>query len=240
MWGMALSAERNLIVSLLKLTKENTVLIETVKKDSRLPSETIMNLLEKMQNEDLIYLKPDSAEVTTTSRLKLAVKAASLGADIEHISNLLCWQEFEEIAAFALKSNGYIVQNNVRFTQAGHRWEIDVVGCKKPQVLCVDCKHWQHAISAAALRKIVDAQTQRTKALADSLPNVKLKLECTKWEKAKFLPAVLSLMPSSFKFYHEVPVVPVLSLQDFLCQLPLYVETVKFIPKTFSSLNHNL
>jgi Holliday junction resolvase-like predicted endonuclease len=233
---MALSVERNLIISLLKLTKENNVLIETIKNDAKLPAETLAGLLEKMQKENLIYLKPDSAEVTSTSRLKLALKAAALGADIEHISNLLCWQEFEEIAAYALKSNGYTVQKNVRFTHAGHRWEIDVVGCKKPQVLCIDCKHWQHSIAASALRKIVDAQTERTAALADSLPNIKLKLECTKWEKAKFLPAVISLMPSSFKFYHEVPVVPVLSLQDFLNQLPLYVDTVKFISKKFSTL----
>jgi Holliday junction resolvase-like predicted endonuclease len=235
-----LSVERNLVISILKLTKEDAVLIETVNKDAKVPSAIALELLEKMQNEELIYLKNGAVKATSTGRLKLAVKAASLGADIEYISHLLCWQEFEEIAAFALKSNGYTVQNNVRFKQAGRRWEIDVVGCKKPLVLCIDCKHWQHSISASALRKIVDEQTQRTHALADILPNVKLQPECVKWEKAKFLPAVLSLMPNSFKFYHEVPVVPVLSMQDFISQLPLYVETLKFIPKTFTTLRENL
>jgi Holliday junction resolvase-like predicted endonuclease len=197
-------------------------------------------LLRKLQNEDLIYLKPDSVEVDSTIRLKLAVRAASLGADVEHISDLLCWQEFEEIAAFALKNNGYTVHNNVRFKHAGRRWEIDVVGCKKPLVVCIDCKHWQRAIAPSALRKIVDDQTQRTRALADSVPNIALKLECARWEKAKFLPSVLSLIPSSFKFYDRVPVVPVLQLQDFISQLPAYVETLRFFPKTFNSLSHNL
>jgi Holliday junction resolvase-like predicted endonuclease len=234
------SVERNLVISLLKLTKEGPVLIENVNKDARIPSAGALKLLRKLQKEDLIYLKPDSVEVDGTSRLKLAVRAASLGADVEHISDLLCWQEFEEIAAFALKNNGYTVHNNVRFKHAGRRWEIDVVGCKKPLVVCIDCKHWQRAIAPSALKKIVDDQIQRTRALADSVPNIALKLECARWEKAKFLPSVLSLIPSSFKFYDRVPVVPVLQLQDFITQLPAYVETLRFFPKTFNSLSHNL
>ncbi len=173
------------------------------------------------------------------SRLKLAVKAITLGADVQHVGNLLCWQEFEEIAAYALQNYGYTVQNNVRFKYAGRRYEIDVVGCSKPNVVCIDCKHWQHAITQSALRKIVEEQIARTKALTDSLPNPKLNLECTKWSSAKFFPAVLSLMPSAFKFYYEVPIVPILQLQDFLNQLPVYAETLKYYPKMFPSLRHN-
>jgi Holliday junction resolvase-like predicted endonuclease len=196
-------------------------------------------LLEKLQSEGLIYLKKDSIEVENNCRLKLAVKAASLGADVERISSLLCWQEFEEITAFALKSNGYVVSTNVRFKNAARRWEIDVVGCKKPLVICIDCKHWQHAIAPSALRRIVDSQVERTQVLADSLPNIALKLECTKWSNAKFFPCILSLIPSSFKFYYDVPIVPILQLQDFLNQMPAYTESIKFFPKTFTSLSHS-
>ena len=234
-----MSVERNLVISLLKLTKKGPVLTESVNRDARIPSATARKLLKKLQNEGLIYLKQDSVEVENNSRLKLAVKAASLGADVEHISNLLCWQEFEEITAFALKNNGYAVSNNVRFKNAVRKWEIDVVGCKKPLVVCIDCKHWQHAIAPSVLKRIVDSQVERTRALADSLPNIALKLECTKWSEAKFIPSILSLIPSSFKFYYEVPIVPILQLQDFLNQLRAYTESIKFFPKTFNSLSHN-
>jgi Holliday junction resolvase-like predicted endonuclease len=233
-----MSVERNLVLSFLKLTKEGTVLIESVNKESRIPSSVTLKLLDKLENENLIYLKSNSIEVDSNSRLKLAVKAASLGADIEHISDLLCWHEFEEIAALALKNNGYVVKNNVRFKHEGKRWEIDVVGCKKPLVICIDCKHWQRAISPSALHRIVDLQMQRTLALADSLPNIALKLESAKWEKTKFIPAVLSLIPSVYKYCQKVPVVPVLQLQDFICQLPAYTESLKFFPKTFKMLPH--
>ncbi len=234
-----MSVERNLIISLLKLTKEGPVLTESVNRDARIPSATARKLLGKLQNEGLVYLKSESVEVDSSMRLKLAVKAASLGADVEHISNLLCWQEFEEIAAFALKNNGYAVANNVRFKHASRKWEIDVVGCKKPLVICIDCKHWQHAIAPSVLKRIVDLQVERTRALVDSLPSISLNLECTKWSTAKFIPSVLSLMPSSFKFYDKVPVVPIFQLQDFLNQLPACTESLKFFPKTFNSLSHN-
>ena len=234
-----MSVERSLLISILKLTKEGAVLVETVNKEARIPSDVSWSLLEKLQNENLIYLKTDSIEVDSNSRLKIAVKAASLGADVERVSDLLCWKEFEEIAALALKNNGYTVQKNVRFKHEAKRWEIDVVGCKKPLVLCIDCKHWQRAITPSALRRIVDLQTQRTHALADSLPNINLKIECVKWEKAKFIPTVLSLIPSAFKFYDKVPVVPVLQLQDFIHQLPACTESIKFFPKEFKTLSHD-
>jgi Holliday junction resolvase-like predicted endonuclease len=233
------SVERNIVISALKLTKKGVALTEDVNKDAHVPTAVACKVLDKMQSEDLINLRDGKLEADTTGRLQLAVKAIALGADIEVISNLLCWQEFEEIAAYALKSNGYIVQNNVRFKQGGRRWEIDVVGCKKPLVVCVDCKHWGHAIAASALTKIVDAQIDRTKAFTDFLPNIKLQMQCTQWEKAKFVPVVLSLVQGSYKYVHDVPVVPVLKLQDFINQLPLYTEELKVFPKTFPSLSHN-
>ena len=233
-----MSVERNLIISLLKLTKVGFVLTEDVKNDSRTPSTTATELLSKLQCEGLVYLKPDSVKVDSCMRLKLAVKAASLGSDVENISNLLCWQEFEEIAAYALKNYGYAVANNVRFKHVDRRWEIDVVGCKKPLVVCIDCKHWQHAISPSALRRIVDSQVERSAAFADSLPNLKLNVECTRWKEAQFIPIIISLMPSSFKFYNKVPVVPILQIQDFLNQMPLYTESLKVFRKSFTRLNH--
>ncbi len=235
-----MSVERNLLISLLKLTKEGPVLTELVKREARLPSTVTMKLLVKLQDQGLVYLKQGTVETESGSRLKLAVQALALGADVECVSNLLCWQEFEEIAGFALKNNGYAVSNNVRFKQAGRRWEMDVVGCKKPLVVCIDCKHYQHAIATSALKKIVDSQVERTRALADSLPSPTLKLECAQWSDAKFMPAILSLVPSAFKFYCEVPVVPILQLQDFLNQLSAHAENVRFFNKTFNKLSHNL
>ncbi|MGD6934335.1 MAG: restriction endonuclease [Candidatus Bathyarchaeia archaeon] len=231
-----ISVERNLIISLLKLTQKTGVLLKDVKDHSKLPTETTYMLLEKFQSENLLNLNNQTVEVSIDDRLKLAVKAVSLGADVQTVSDLLCWQEFEEIAIMALRNNGFAVAKNVRFSHGGRKWEIDAVGCKRPLVVCIDCKHWGKAISASVLGKIAQAQAYRAKALSEFLPAVKLQLECTKWEKAQFVPAILSLVQGSFKFYDDIPIVPVLQLQDFLCQLPAYMYQLKAFPKVFDHL----
>jgi Holliday junction resolvase-like predicted endonuclease len=235
-----LVVERDLLISLLKLTKNGSIPLKSVKIDSRLSSTIAVNLLQNLQNEDIIYLENGAVEVNSYSRLKIAIKALSLGADVEAVSNLLRWQEFEEIAAVALERNGYVTAKNVRFKHGGRRWEIDVVGCKKPLVLCVDCKHWHHGLSLSALKRIVEAQAQRTRALAELLPSTGIKLECVKWKGAKFVPAVLSLIHGSFKFYDQVPIVPVLQLQDFLHQVPAYTDSLKTFTREFEHLRHDL
>lgn len=231
--------ERDLLISLLKLTKDGPVLIEVVNKDSRIASDIVRKLLEKLQNEDMIYLQGDTVKAINDNRLRLAVKAASLGADVEHVSAFLRWQEFEDIAAIALERNDYVVAKNVRFKHAGRKWEIDIVGCKKPLVICIDCKHWRHGMATSALKRTTEAQVERTRALAASLPHVSLEIECTKWNKAKFIPTVLSLTQGRFKFYDMVPIVPVLQLQDFLSQLPAYTESLKYFSKEFDHLAHD-
>src|SRR3990172_4104958 len=229
----------NLVISLLKLTRAGSVLIENVNRDARIPSDVTKKLLQNLQNQELVYLKGDEVEADTSGRVKLAIKAVSLGADVEQVSSLLCWQEFEEIAAFTLRNNSYVVAKNVRFKHGGRKWEIDVVGCRKPLVVCVDCKHYHHGMSPSAMQKIAEAQTQRTKALAESLPNVTMKLDCASWDKAKFVPAILSLLPSRVKFCDDVPIVPILQLQDFISQLPIQVESLTYFRKEFSHLRHD-
>jgi hypothetical protein len=233
-----LSVERVLVFSLLKLTQKTSVLTTHLKNDAKLPMETVFNLLEKLQAEDLLNLNNGGVvKVSANERIKLAIKAVSLGADIQQVSNFLSWQEFEEIAIIALHNNGFTVYKNIRFKTPNRKWEIDAIGCKHPIVICIDCKHWGHTISPSTLSKIATTQADRTKALAETLPHPKLQLECTKWKNAQFIPTILSLIQNNFKFYNNIPIVPILQLQDFLNQLPAYMHQLKTFPKTFDHLN---
>ncbi len=231
-----MSIERNLLISLLKLTQNGAVEQENVNSDARLPDSVTSVLLRKLQNENLIYLKGTLIGVDAQARLKVAVKAVSLGADVERISGFLGWQEFEALAVIALEANGYSCKKNVRFKHDGRRWEIDVVGCRKPLVVCIDCKHWHHGMHLATLAKMAQAQAERVGAFADSLPNTSIDLPCTKWDCAKFAPVIVSLVSVRAKFSDGIPVVPVLQLQDFVYQLPLQVESVRYFVRKFSHL----
>jgi Holliday junction resolvase-like predicted endonuclease/predicted transcriptional regulator len=225
-----MSIERNLIITILKLTKDGPVSHELINKDANIPSQVAQKLLRKLQEDGLIYLKRDVVEADNIQRLKLTIKAINLGADLENASSFLQWQEFENMAAVALTRNNYIVEKNLRFKHAGRKWEIDIVGCKKPIALCIDCKHWHHGMYPSALKKIVEEQLERISALTEALPNLADKIECASWDRIKLVPAVLSLIAGRFRFYNNVPIVPVLQLQDFLNQLPAYADSLKFLP----------
>jgi hypothetical protein len=216
--------ESELLISLLKLTKDGPVSRELIKKESRLQADFVDELLRKLQSDGFIYLDAGVVEASSVQRLELAVRALKSGVDVERVSDFLRWKEFEGIAAVAFESNGYVVVRNLHFKHGGHRWEIDIIGCKSFLVVCLDCKQWRHGLHRSA--KIAEQQAERTRALVMSLPNPAVKIECLSRGDAKFVPAVLSLTFDRLKFCKGVPIVPVLQLQDFLNQLPVYANSL--------------
>lgn len=220
-----------MITAILILTKEGPVTIELIKRTVKAPSSLLENLLRSMQNDELIYVREGLVTIDDARRLRLAFRALELGSDLETISGLLRWQEFESMTAMALRSNGYDVVQNLRFTSMNKKWEIDVIGCRKPIAICLDCKHWHRGASPASLRRIVEEQVQRTRAVADAIPSPKIRLKCASWEKTEFVPAIVSLPIPRFRFYDSVPVVPVLQLQNFLSELPVQLGNLRHFAK---------
>ena len=221
-----MNVESELLILLLKLTKDGPVSQELIKKESRLPTSLVAKLLRKLQTNGLVYPNGNVVEASSLQRLQLAVCALRSGADLERVSGFLQWKEFEGIAAVAFESNGYTVVRNLHFKHGGRRWEIDIIGCNSPLVVCLDCKHWHHGLQGSTAEKIAEQQTERTRAFVMSLPNPTVKLDCLSRGNAKFVPAVLSLTFDKFKFYNGVPVIPILQLQDFLNQLPACADSL--------------
>src|SRR4030043_363936 len=215
-----------MIIALLGETQNGSFSTEMINKHVKIANHVAQKLLQTLQKAGLIYVNRGNVEVDSLQRFRLATHALNLGADIERVSNFLQWQEFETLAALALEQNRYELIQNLRFKHNGRRWEIDVVGCAKSMILCIDCKHWHRALSLSALEKIAVEQVKRTKALADSSPNPAFKSINGYFEGAKIVPIVLSFMDCSFKFYENVPIVPILQIQDFLNQLPEYIERI--------------
>lgn len=214
--------ERNLLISILKLTKTGPVQRELVSREARVPVQVVDKMLKKLSDTGFIQDDDQFIEMSSNQRVVMAVKAVELGADPERVCRVLEWDEFEEITAQAFEANNFTVKKRLRFKGAGRRWEMDVLGCKEPLVACVDCKHWRRGWRRSAIMKIVEAQVERTKALAEALPSLHEKAGLVNWKKATLVPMVLSLIPSPFKFYNNVPIVPVLQLPNFLNELPAY------------------
>lgn len=215
-----MNVETQMLIAILELTSHGPVLQKTLNKHARIPEDISKKLLKTMQNNGLIYVHENVVEVDDTRRLELAVTALKSGGDVETVSHFLQWKEFEAMAAFALENNGYAVQRNLRFKHGGRRWEIDVIGTRKPLVVCIDCKHWQHKLCTATIQKIVNEQINRVYALIGTLPNLIIKIAAEPLESFKFLPVIISLIVNESKFDRGVPIVPILQLQDFLTNLP--------------------
>jgi len=232
-------AEKDILASLLKLTKTGPVQKELIKKDARTSLQVMENVLKKLSEAGLIQQQRDLIEASPSQRVILAVKALKLGADYERVCKLLRWIEFESIAAQAFEANRFSVVKNFRFRNAGKRWEIDVLGCREPLIVCVDCKHWQHGWSRAAIVKAVEAQTERTRAFADALPDYYQKARLEGWKSAKLIPLILSLVPGPYRFHNGVPIVPVLQLQDFINRLPMEADSLTHFIKTIEISRKN-
>ena len=228
-----MGVEREVLISLLKLTKEGPAEIEDLTSDSRVPSQLLPEALMTSLQQGIVEVDGGSVSAGPEQRLRGAVRAVELGADIERVCKLLTWTEFEDISVLAFEASGYKVKKHFRFSRSGRRWEIDVLAMKRPIVACADCKQWHRGWRGSASRKATEQQIERTRILAETAPAMLEKIDMKGWKHADFLPMVLSLTPSAHKFHKGAPIVPVLQLRDFLQDMPAYIGKIKRFRASF-------
>ena len=211
-----MDAERATLLSLLRMTQTSPVSRSVLVKITILPQRLSERALNDLAKEGLFKEYSGVIEASPFQRVRMAISALKLGVDFERVCNSLSWAEFEIVTSQAFEANGYQVVRNFHFRNAAKRWEIDVVSAKKPAILCVDCKHWKRGWRSAATAKAVNAQIERTSALANVLPKYAEALKIRDWRTVKLAPLILSLVQGPHKFYDGVPIVPILQLQNFI------------------------
>lgn len=221
-----MTVERNLLRSILKLTKRGPIEKTLISRDAQIPVQIVDDMLKDFSKAGFIQLRGKVIEASLNQRVKIAIHAVRLGADFESVCNFLEWNEFEKIAATTFEFNHFNVIKGLRFKSAGRRWEVDVLGCREPIIVSADCKHWHHGWTKSAITKTIDAQMKRTQALANAVPTLREKMGLADWKEATLIPMVLSLFPAPLKFHRNTPVVPILQLQDFLNELPAHIDSM--------------
>lgn len=150
------------------------------------------------------------------AKIRVAMRAIQLGQPERSILDALTWQEFEDYVAAAFDFHDFVVHRRFRFT-TNRRYEIDVVALRKPILFCVDCKHYGIRLGkSSALRVAVEAQIQRTEALANSFAAHQAALNCTGWHNCTLLPLLVTMLNEELIFHENVPVVPAARLNAFL------------------------
>ncbi len=230
-YDQLMTAERDVLISLLKLTQSGPVSRALFTKATRMPRDVVEKALVEFAQMSLFQEYRGVIEVSPSQRVRLSIHALRVGADIERVCRLLSWVEFEMIAGQAFETNGYRVIKNIHFAHEGKRWELDILGLRKPLLICADCKHWRRGWRNAATVKAVEAQTERTKALAETLPRHLYSFGLEGWRDATLVPLVLSLLPGPHRFHNQVPIVPILQLQDFISGVPGELNLLLHIDK---------
>ena len=151
-----------------------------------------------------------------TDRMMLAIECITKGCDVEEISALLNWKDFEQLASEILRASGYQTATNVRFTKP--RMEIDVVGTMSSLAIAVDCKHWR-SYSRASISGFAEKQTARAARL----------FEKSGGKISRAVPLILTLHDGAFDFVGHVPVVPVTQFRSFISEVESYLPEILLI-----------
>ena len=148
-------------------------------------------------------------------RLRTALFAINLGADLEDVSEYLNWKDFESLTGVILEEKDFDVTKNLILTKP--RMEIDVIGKKMDIALLIDCKHWKN-MSKSALDEIVKKQIERVKHFVST-------------ENMSALPVIVTLHQESIQFVGNVPIVPIMKLSSFLDEFAGNLDSLKYVQK---------
>ena len=213
---MADFAERDLLVALLDHTRGEPAARGNLRAAVRVTSEMFNHFLGQLRSEGLISERGGLIETSPGQRLKIAVRAVELGADIERVSRTLGWLEFEEMTAYVFEENGYTVRRRYRFKAEGRRWEVDVLASRRPLVVCVECKRWARGMGDAAAKRTVETHLEKTRVFSENLVKAAEELGLRGWRRAVVVPVTMSLTPAPMRFYSHIPVVSILEFPSFL------------------------
>jgi len=219
-------AEREVLISTLNLTRNGLGDIREISRDARVPLQIVCQILERNESAGILRIAGAKVIASSEQRLRIAIKAVDLGADVERVCRYLSWEEFEDVSALALEMNGFEVKKHFRFSWNGRKFEIDLLALKKPFVVCIDCKQWRRGWRGIASRRAVEKQVQRTRILAEASLSMIERIGIDDWNQACFVPVILSLLPSASRLYRSTPIVPIIQLGSFIQAMPAYIDEI--------------
>ena len=229
MWD---SLKNRLLLSIIKLASLGQVRIHQLMEETGISLDTIEGFLNELVRVNYIRIEDELIEISPEQRVNLAILAIKEGIDVERVSRVLGWKEFEDLGVSVLDYSGFEARKHFRFKSTERRYEIDILALKPQLILSVDCKHWQRSWQRAATIKAVEAQTDRTRALIQLLPNLKSRLKIKDWERLEIMPLIITLSATPLKTFQKVPIVPIYNFRNFLNEIQTHKDEMEiFIVK---------
>ncbi|MFH0749211.1 MAG: restriction endonuclease [Candidatus Bathyarchaeota archaeon] len=222
----------DLLVSILRNSTNSVIETNVLSEETRIPLSIIKKNICGLIKEELVStIERGKIKISEKQRLNLAIFALQKGADLERVCQALGWKEFEDFVAFVLEQNNFKTIKHYRFKGVKRRYEIDVIGLKKPLLLSVECKHWKRSWRRAATISAIQTQIERTISLSQFLPEPRDRLGIAIWSEVEIIPLLLTLSNTPIKIFEGVPVIPIRFLNNFLNEMLKYMENFMIITK---------
>ena len=206
----------SLMLKAIPVIKEGNLSFDEFALATGLGKKISMELIGFLTKSEIGTVDSDSIKFNPLDKMHAAMLAIHMGVDIEDLSKMLNWKDFEMLATNILDACGYVAYHRLRLRKP--RAEIDVVGIKDSMALLLDCKHWKRN-SQSALNKFALMQIDRAKAF----------VKANKWKVRFAVPAILTLHLESIIFANDVPVIPITKFRSFLNELTGYLNEIKVV-----------
>jgi len=220
-------------IKLLRLTERKLrISVQDARREMR--EEDLDGELQSLKERGLVSLNRESLEVTPRQRVMLAESLIRSGQDVQQVSRLLAWQEFEKFVEAALDESGFRSVRHVIFKSRVGRREIDIIAWNDVWILVVDCKHWSGALTHSRMKIAAEAQIQRGRALVER-PEIMQRRGVARIE-LPLLPVILTLGEPRERLIQGVPIVGLSKFSSFLQEVSPYTTGlltlhVQLVPK---------
>jgi len=210
-----------LATKLLQMTKRQMrISVEDIQKECG--TENLEEEVQSLKQRGLVNADHEFLEVTSRQRVMLAETLVRAGQDVQLVSRLLAWQEFEEFVEAALDQSGFHSVRHVVFKGTLGRREIDVLAWSDVWILVVDCKHWSGILARSRMKSAAEAQVERARALAER-PEIMGRQGIQRID-LPLVPILLTLGEPRDRLIGGVPIVGLSRLSSFLQEASPYVD----------------
>jgi hypothetical protein len=206
----------SLILRAIPVINEGSLSFDDFALATGLGRQASIELVRLLTRNEIGYVDSDFIRFGQLDRLRTAMLAIRMGADVEQLSGMLSWRDFELLATSILDASGYVAQHSFRLKKP--RIEIDVVGVKDRIALLIDCKHWKRS-STSETKRFASLQIRRAEVF----------VRARKGEIELAVPVILTLHLESITFADNVPVVPIIKLRSFLNEMQGYLNEIKVV-----------
>ncbi|HLE35007.1 MAG TPA: hypothetical protein VI698_03865 [Nitrososphaerales archaeon] len=205
----------SLILKAIPIINEGSLSFDDFALATGLGRKTSTELVRMLARNEIGYVDSDFVSFDQLDKMRTAMLALKMGVDVEDLSGILGWKDFELLATNILDASGYVAHHGFRLKKP--RMEIDIVGIKDGMALLIDCKHWKRS-SPSEMARFASMQVKRAEAFVRASKQVRFAV-----------PAILTLHLESITFADDVPVIPIVKLRSFLNEVQGYLNEIKVV-----------